>query len=130
MNTNQAAFGLSAICQVALTVHDIPRATAFYRDRLGVPFLFEAPGMAFFQAGDVRLMLGLPENDAQRFSSIVYFRVDDIDRAYRELKQRGVEFAHEARLIHRGQKADVWLAPFHDPDQNALALMSEVPRRD
>ena len=57
--TTAKTFGLSAIAQVALTVHDVPRAAAFYRDTLGVPFLFEAPGMAFFQAGEVRLLLGL-----------------------------------------------------------------------
>jgi methylmalonyl-CoA/ethylmalonyl-CoA epimerase len=115
---------------VALTVHDIPRATAFYRDTLGMAFLFQAPGLAFFQAGEVRLMLGLPETDSQKFSSIVYFRVEDIESAYRELKGRGVEFTHEPRLIHRGQTTDLWLATFFDPDRNALALMSEVPRRD
>jgi methylmalonyl-CoA/ethylmalonyl-CoA epimerase len=130
MTSGKTTFGLSSIGQVALTVHDIPRATAFYRDTLGIPFLFQAPGMAFFQAGEVRLMLGLPESDAQRFSSIVYFRVDDIESAYRELKARGVDFTHDPRLIHRGQKADLWLATFFDPDRNVLSLMSEVPRRD
>jgi predicted enzyme related to lactoylglutathione lyase len=123
-------FGLSAIAQVALTVHDVHRATAFYRDVLGIPFLFEAPGMAFFQAGDVRLMLGLPENDAQRFSSIVYFKVDDIAGAHRALTDRGIAFTHEPRIVHRGQKTDVWIAHFQDPDHNQLALMSETARRD
>lgn len=123
-------FGLSAIAQVALTVHDIPRASAFYRDTLGVPFLFEAPGMVFFQAGEVRLMLGLPEKKTGEHSSIVYFKVDDMAAAYRELSRRGVAFAHEPRIVHRGQKTDVWLAHFQDPDHNELALMSETPRRE
>jgi predicted enzyme related to lactoylglutathione lyase len=130
MSSGKTTFGLSSIGQVALTVHDIPRATEFYRDTLGIPFLFQAPGLAFFQAGEVRLMLGLPESDAQKFSSIVYFRVEDIESAYQELKARKVEFTHEPRLIHRGRTADLWLAPFFDPDRNTLALMSEVPRRD
>jgi methylmalonyl-CoA/ethylmalonyl-CoA epimerase len=130
MSSGKTTFGLSSIGQVAITVRDIPRATAFYRDTLGLPFLFQAPGLAFFQAGEVRLMLGLPENDVQKFSSIVYFRVEDIESGYHELKARGVEFTHEPRLIHRGQKADLWLASFFDPDRNTLALMSEVPRRD
>lgn len=130
MSTSPTTFGLSALAQVAVTVSDIPRATTFYRDTLGVPFLFEAPGMAFFQAGDMRLMLGLPEKDARRYSSIIYFKVDDIDGAHRALAERGVAFTHEPRLIHRGQKTDVWIAFFHDPDQNTLALMSETARRD
>ena len=123
-------FGLSAIAQVALTVHDIARAARFYRDTLGIPFLFEAPGMVFFQAGDVRLMLGLPEKQTGEHSSIVYFKVDDMMSAYRTLTERGVAFTHEPRIVHRGQKTDVWLAHFQDPDRNDLALMSETPRRD
>jgi len=131
MNASPPAFGLSTIGQIAITVKELPRAVAFYRDVLGVPMLFEAPGMAFFQAGDVRLMLGLPEGaDGARFSSIVYFRVDDIQAAHRELRGRGVVFTHEPLLVHRGQEAELWLAFFPDPDGNTLALMSEVPRRD
>jgi len=131
MDASSTTFGLSAIGQVAITVKDVPRAVAFYRDVLGVPVLFEAPGMAFFQAGDVRLMLGTAEGeDAPVFSSLVYFRVEDIQPAYEELQKRGVTFTHEPRLIHRGTEFDLWLAFFPDPDGNALALMSEIQRRD
>jgi len=121
---------LSSIGQIAVTVRDLERAKNFYRDTLGVPFLFEAPGMLFFQAGDVRLMLGLPENERQQFASVLYFRVDEINGAYHELKGKGVPFAHEPRLIHRGPSSDLWLAFFNDPDGNTMALMSEVARRD
>jgi extradiol dioxygenase family protein len=75
-------------------------------------------------------MLGVPERDHPAHSSIVYFKVDDIRAAYGELSQRGVAFTHEPRIVHRGQKTDVWLAFFRDPDQNALALMSETARRE
>ena len=101
-----------------------------YRDTLGVPFLFEAPGMVFFQAGDVRLMLGLPETETPRSSAIVYFKVDDIMDAHSKLSRRGIAFTHEPRIVHRGQKTDVWLAHFQDPFHNELALMCETPRRD
>jgi methylmalonyl-CoA/ethylmalonyl-CoA epimerase len=131
MKASNTTFGLNAIGQIAVTVTDIPRSVAFYRDVLGVPFLFEAPpNMAIFQAGDVRLLLGVAENETQNFSSIVYFRVDDIQAGYDTLRGRGVAFTHEPRLIHRGQQTDLWLAFFHDPDGNTLGLMSEVPRRD
>lgn len=131
MGASSATFGLSAIGQIAITVKDVARAVAFYRDVLGVPALFEAPGMAFFQAGDVRLMLGTSEGaEGASFSSLVYFRVEDIQSAYEELQKRGVTFTHEPRLIHRGTEFDLWLAFFPDPDGNALALMSEVQRRD
>lgn len=130
MESNRTKVPLSTIGQIALTVRDIPRAVAFYRDVLGVPFLFEVPGMAFFQTGETRLMLGLPENEQQIFSSILYFRVDDINAVYLDLKERGVPFTHEPRLIHRGSQTDLWLAFFSDPDGNTMALMSEVARRD
>ena len=131
MDTRPDAFGLSAIGQIAITVKDVPRAVSFYRDTLGIPFLFDAPGMAFFQAGDIRLMLGTPEGAAgPAFSSLIYFRVVDIQGTCGELGKRGVAFVHEPRLAHRGEKADLWLAFFNDPDGNALAVMSEVPHGD
>ena len=130
MSDTSTRFGLNAIAQVALTVHDIPRATMFYRDTLGLPLVLETPDMVFFQAGDIRLMLGKPEREQATHSSIVYFKVDDIGLAYKELSSRGVAFTHEPRIVHRGQKTDVWLAFFHDPDKNALALMSETARRE
>jgi len=131
MDASPDAFGLSAIGQIAVTVKDIPRAVSFYRDKLGLPFLFGAPGMAFFKAGDVRLMLGTPEGaGGPAFSSLLYFRVEDIRAAHDELGKRGVTFVQDPRLVHRGEEADLWLAFFNDPDGNALALMSEVPRRD
>jgi len=130
MSDTSTRFGLSAIAQVALTVRNLPRATTFYRDTLGVPLLFETPEMVFFQAGNVRLMLGLNEKPQSDSSSIVYFKVDDMMQAYRALMERGVEFTHDPRIVHRGQTTDVWLAHFQDPDRNELALMSETPRRE
>ena len=130
MSDTTTRFGLSAIAQVALTVHDVPRATAFYRDTLALPLVLETPEMVFFQAGDIRLMLGLTEQKHGTHSSIVYFKVDDVNFAYRALTERGVAFTHEPRIVHRGRTTDVWLAHFQDPDRNELALMSETPRRD
>src|SRR3979411_3031213 len=91
--------GLSRIGQIAMTVQDLPRAVAFYRDVLGMRFLFEAPpSLAFFdcEGGGVRLMLSPPEQEGQaagqQFNSILYYTVDDIQQAARELEARGVVF--------------------------------------
>ena len=119
---------LSEIGQVALTVHDLEEATAFYRDVLGIPFLFDVPGMSFFQCGDIRLMLG--ETDSEQPSagtSILYYRVDDIDAAHNALKKRGVEFVQEPVLVHKADDHELWLAFFTDLDGNTLALMCEKP---
>ncbi|MGH7662697.1 MAG: VOC family protein [Gemmatimonadaceae bacterium] len=118
-------FGLSRIGQIAVPVRDVDRATAFYRDKLGMTFLFPAPNMAFFQCGDVRLLLGVPEEGAAHVrSSIIYYYVDDIEAAYATLQARGVEFTGAPQLVHRAPDYELWLAAFRDPDGNTLALMT------
>ena len=118
------AFGLSRIGQIAIRVRDVERATAFYRDALGMPFLFSAPNLAFFQNGDVMLMLSPAE--AAEFdhpSSIIYYLVDDIDAAYGTLTGRGVRFRDEPHVVHRAPDYDLWMSFFQDQDDNVLAIM-------
>ncbi|MBA2641419.1 MAG: VOC family protein [Actinobacteria bacterium] len=118
---------LRSIGQIAIRTHDLPAAIAFYRDKLALDFLFEAGDLAFFMCEDVRLMLAVPENpEADHPSSILYFRVDDIEGAHRELGDRGVPFDDEPQLIARMPDHDLWMAFFRDPDRNLLGLMAEV----
>jgi methylmalonyl-CoA/ethylmalonyl-CoA epimerase len=126
--TTSTPFGLSTIGQIAITVHDLPRAVEFYRDKLGIPFLFEAPNMAFFNCGGVRLMMGPPEGTKDSFSSVIYYKVDDIEAAATALKSRGVSFEQEPQFIAKMPDHDLWMAFFRDPDRNLLALMCEVKR--
>ena len=126
-------FGLSRIGQIAMTVEDLPRAVAFYRDVLGMRFLFEAPpAMAFFDCGGVRLMMSLPEEKGevagQRFGSIIYYTVPDIQQAAAVLVARGVTFAAAPHVVARLPHADLWMGFLRDPDHNMLAIMSEVAR--
>jgi len=122
-------FGLSALGQISMNAKDLGRATAFYRDVLGLPLLFEVPKMAFFQAGEVRLMLATPENpEYDHPGSILYFRVDDLGEAHRELTGRGVPFDAEPTLIADMGDHELWMAFFKDTESNQLALMSEVPK--
>ena len=119
--------GLSAIGQIAVNAHDIPRAVQFYRDTLGMRLLFEAPPkMAFFDCAGVRLMLSLPETaEYDHPSSVLYFRVDDIDQSYASLKERGVSFVGEPHLIARMPDHELWMAFFKDSEGNTHALMAE-----
>jgi methylmalonyl-CoA/ethylmalonyl-CoA epimerase len=121
-----APFGLSTIGQVALTVRDSARSVAFYRDVLGMRLLFEMPGMGFFDCNGIRLMLSGSET-GETYSSIVYFKVPDIQTAYETLRERDVTFEGEPHLIARMPGHELWMAFFRDPDRNLLALMSEVP---
>lgn len=128
MTAANTQFGLSRIGQIAVNARDLPRATAFYRDVLGMSMLFEAPSMAFFACGDVRLMLGTAERpDLDHPGSIIYYTVDDIQDAAGTLRTRGVRFEHEPRVVHRTERTELWMAFLYDSEDNLLALMSEVP---
>ena len=124
-----ALFGLSAIGQIAITVTDVERAIAFYRDTLGIKLLFQVPNMAFFDCGGIRLMLSGSENPAETYSSVIYFKVADIHNIHTHLSQRDVPFEREPHLVARLAGYDLWMAFFRDPDRNLLALMSEVPQQ-
>jgi methylmalonyl-CoA/ethylmalonyl-CoA epimerase len=128
MPAGPAAPGLSTIGQIAITVTDVDRAVGFYRDTLGMKFLFQAPNMAFFDCDGVRLMISPPEKPGETYSSVIYFKVPDIQDVFRSLTSRGVAFEGEPHLIARMPDHDLWMAFFRDPDRNLLALMSEAPR--
>ena len=115
------------IGQIAIPVKDIEIAITFYKDTLGLEFLFRAPpGLAFFECGEVRLMLetasGLKE---KKYSSIVYFRVSDIQNAFNTLSASGVDFVDKPHMIAEMPNHELWMTFFHDPDENLLALMNE-----
>ena len=118
---------LSRIGQIAIVVHDVERATAYYRDILGMRFLFAYPGLAFFDCDGVRIMLSLPEKkEFDHPSSVLYFRVADIQAAYSTLRERRVDFVDEPHIVARMPDYDLWMCFFHDPDENVFALMAEV----
>jgi len=126
MSTATTSFGLSAIGQVAITTHDLDRAVAFYRDVLGLRYLFQVPNMAFFDCGGIRLMLARPEKpEFDHPASILYYRVDDIRAAHAALKERGVRFEDEPHVVADLGDRELWLTFFRDPDDNVAALMSE-----
>jgi methylmalonyl-CoA/ethylmalonyl-CoA epimerase len=118
---------ITSIGQIAINTRDVPRAVAFYRDALGLEFLFETGPLAFLMCGDVRLMLSRPESpEFDHPSSTIYFRVDDIEAARAELIERGVPFDDEPHLIARMPDHELWMTFFRDPDRNLHGLMSEV----
>jgi|SRR6185369_1927308 len=113
--------------QVAVTIHDLEKQTAFYRDTLGLAFLFQIPDAAFFQLGPVRLMLTKAEKpEFDHPASILYYKVEDIASAHRTLAGRGVRFEGDPHLIARMPDHELWMAFFRDAEENLLALMSEV----
>ena len=116
------------LAQVAITVRDVERAKAFYRDVLGLAQLFDAPpGLAFLQCGETRLMLSQPEGPETAANSILYYRVDDVDSAYEAMKAKGVAFEEAPRKIAELDGKPLHLAVCRDSEGNLLGLMSEQP---
>jgi predicted enzyme related to lactoylglutathione lyase len=118
------------ISQISVNVHDFDRAVAFYKETLGIKHLFSVPGrMAFFDCSGLRLMLAIPERpDLDRPSSILYFKVKDIEAAHAALVSRGVHFETKPMLVAPMATHDLWLAEFRDSEDNVLALMCEKVR--
>lgn len=113
--------------QIAVVCKDVARATVFYRDTLGVAFLFSAgPNLAFLNCGGVRLMLTTserPEDDHP--GSILYFFVEGIEATCADLRSRGVQFRDEPHMIARMPDHEFWLCEFRDSEGNAMALAEE-----
>lgn len=125
----QSEFGIDRIGQIAIPVTDVDRAIAFYRDALGMRFLFQAPpGLGFFDCGGVRLMLDGPAASQAGQSSVLYYQVEDLDAAFEALSGRGIEFEAKPHLVAELPDHELWMAFFRDPDHNLLALMAEVVR--
>ena len=120
--------GLEKIGQIAITVDDTARAKEFYQNTLGMRLLFEAGHLAFFQCGDVRLMLTTPDKPGPRGGTILYFKVDDIQTTYAAFKERGVNFIDEPHLIAKMPDHDLWMVFFKDPFENTLGIMCEMRR--
>jgi methylmalonyl-CoA/ethylmalonyl-CoA epimerase len=118
--------GLSRLGQISMRAKDMPRAVRFYRDVLGVRFLFEAPpSLAFFDCAGVRLMLNTPEGAFDHPGSVLYFAVEEIDAMHASLREKGVQFIREPHLIAKLPDREVWMAFFEDTEGNTLALMEE-----
>lgn len=117
---------LQDVNQVAITVADLDRAVAFYRDVLEVPFLFDVPGMpmAFFQCGSVRLYLDASGEQAS--TPILYFRVASVPEAYEDLRAKGVELVGEPHVVNRTATSELWMAFFRDSEGHLMAITADV----
>ena len=114
------------VAQIAIVVKDIDRAKAWYRDRLCLAHLFDAPpGLSFLQCGPTRLMLSQPEPTGPRGNSILYFSVADIEESHRTMSDAGVEFVEEPHIVAKVLGRDIWIALCRDSEGNLVGLTRE-----
>jgi catechol 2,3-dioxygenase-like lactoylglutathione lyase family enzyme len=119
---------LGQLGQIAMTVKDVDASVKFYRDVLGVPFLFQVPNMAFFDLDGVRLMITGGEGDGDSHgASTLYFRVDDLEGAHQALGARGVALVDTPHKIADMPDHELWMCFFRDPDGYLMGLMAEKP---
>jgi methylmalonyl-CoA/ethylmalonyl-CoA epimerase len=131
MSTDMKGLGVTRLGQVAIPVQSVERATAFYRDVLGLRYLFGAGQLSFFDCGGVRIMLDRPENkEFDHPSSVLYFSVPDIHGACQRLLDAGVAIIEPPRVIAAMPDHDLWMSFFRDTEGNVMSLMSEVPRQN
>jgi len=123
---DEAVPQISGVLQLAISVRDLDRAVAFYRDTLGLRFLMGAPNMAFFDCGGVRLYLDANQTSQQTpANQFIYFRSTDILNHTLAFKNKNVSIQREPQLIARMPHSDLWLMWIHDTEGNLLGIMEE-----
>lgn len=127
MVNDSNATKLSALGQIAVIVSDVEKALAFYRDALGLEFLFGAgPELAFLNAGGIRLMLSTPQGAGSvGNNSILYFKVTDIEAVYVTIVERGAVSERKPQLVTKLPDHELWIGFLRDPDGNLVGLMEE-----
>ena len=124
--------GIESIGQIAVAITDIKKSVGFYRDVLGLELLFEVPsGLAMFNCGGVRLMLTtLQSSESDHHTSVIYYKVSDIQESAKVLKDNGVVFIQEPQLVAKMVDHDLWIGFLRDPDKNLVGIMAELPLTD
>ena len=117
--------------QVAQHAEDLGRARNFYSRLLGAEpaGLFDPPGLLFFRAGSVRLLL---EQNAP--SALLYLKVDDLEAKVEALRAAGVEIIAEPHLIFTHDDDQLgpagtaeYMAFLRDSEGNTIGLVSHRP---
>ena len=127
MSSPALPHALAEIGQISITVSEVAKATEFYRDVLGLKFLFSAgPNLAFLAAGSVRLMLTTPQGHGKAGeNSVLYFKVTDIAATHAAVVARGAANERAPQLTAKMPDHELWMAFVRDPDGNLVGLMEE-----
>jgi len=99
---------------IRIGVSDLKKSLSFYQDILGLEKISEWPAGAIFDIGGVELGLELKAKPE------ICLLVDDVDKAYQNLKDKGLKFVTEPKDQPWGGRT----AAFVDPDGNAFEIES------
>ncbi len=117
---------IDMIGQIAITVSDIEKSMLFYRDKIGLKYLFHDANVAFFDLKGIRLMLGKNESvEKKPYGTIIYFTISDINAEFERIKNKGVKIIREPHFTAKYNDKEIWTAFFQDMDDNIFALMEE-----
>ena len=122
MKSNTIEFG-----QLAITVSNVESALSFYRDILGLDFLFSpSESLAFLQSGSVRIMLSTPQGAGEvGKNSIPYFKVTSIEKFFDLAIDKGAIKEREPQMAAQMPDHELWTGFLRDPDNNLVGLMEE-----
>lgn len=119
--TAPAASTIERVDFISLPVRDLPRATAFYEEILGLRRSATSGVWPEFDIGNVSLYLVDPTQMGRAFeaphSAYIALRVPDVAAARTALEAKGVVF--DGDIFDTGV---CHMAFFRDPDGNALML--------
>ncbi len=125
------AVTLSRIKQIAIPVDSVDEAKNFYRDKLGLRHLFDAPpALSFFDCGGVQLMLagpGAQGKDGNQQHAVLFYDVSDIKKTHARIKASGAKSLAEPRVIARMNGREIWVCELSDGQGNVVGLMSDLP---
>ena len=113
-----------------IRVNNMDESLNFYCDKLGMKLLLKQTNLAVLDCGGLTIFLTLPENEAEgTHNSIIYFDVEDIQKAAQSLTERGVSISEKPNKVGKLGTVEVWIAIFRDSEENLMGLRSMVPAK-
>lgn len=118
---------ISELGQLAVTVENVDKSLEFYRDILGLKFLFSpSENLVFLQCGPTRIMLSTPQGAGEvGKNSIPYFTVSEIEKFYEQAITRGAVKEREPQFAAQMPDHELWIGFLKDPDGNLVGIMEE-----
>jgi len=119
--------GITELGQLAVTVENVKESLHFYKDVLGLDFLFSpSENLAFLQCGPTRIMLSTPQGAGEvGKNSIPYFKVSGIETFYNNAITQGAVKEREPQLAAQMPDHELWIGFLKDPDGNLVGIMEE-----